>query len=1274
MRGIIIVIATAAALGLCVSAYAESASVMLEKGVYYEETKGDLDAAIAVYEAIVAGEEAGRRYAAEAQYRLGACYLKKGEREKATAAFNAVLSKYPDQAEMVEAAERQLGEMPPRGDWVPLGVVVERWLKDESEDLLDFETGEVVVRPDWAKRPDSILAWARESNVDFGAETNPSWLGGAGIDMAAVPVEDSGWAERLSVDQVNEFMRYVANSPLAPIGLGRIPATYVFRTREGTLGIMQMAYAEEDRLAVRYKLLAYGQEGAEPVTRRAIPKAAWVPLGEEVKIALGAEFSLVDFEGRGLVSVPRHVVEGTGGLIALAREKEADFGIERQNDEMEGGGFDLAAAHCEDWYWENGTLENVSEQVSWVANSPLSFVGRRGVPATYAFRTREGTVGLMRMEKTDGEGVELRYKLLGYGQEANRLPEGMVARATVPGDWVPLGVVIERVVSDVDKSKVNSALDLETGKLLRMPEGRDTELVEWALRGGVDFVADSGGNQVGGAGVAMVLTEVWGEEWDGDVTVNDLDRKRLPAHTEMDEYMEKLLSRLALLRAAGSSDGMGYEAEQWVEILFSEIESPTSMLPRTFAFRTKEGSVGLLQIVGGNEEEVRLRYKLLAYGEGTPTLAKTGVPGDWVALGEVVERVVNDNDVMKNMFLDFETGNLYSSPPDAGGWEQERLLKWLEETGIDVGGEDEFPGLFGSGLAAASLQDDMWDKATVEIVEKTGLPYGRTMAVIDDDGLLWTQLPIYPERMPTTYGFQTREGSVGVMQVLKLEDKQFYLRYKLLGYGEKTTTGEAGGKRRVGWLAINDVVVRTLESQGAMKECMLDLETGKVSRMPDPAEVGREGMSRILQEGVDLIGDISLKGAAGFNMAAVRVEDSVWDGATAERVNQLGLGTKANEEGTLLVGPTTVTVPTESGNQEVSGGTDFPVTYAFRTGEGTVGVLQILAAGDDRIHIRYKLLGYGGEPETYPRELVELAQELDMPIDELAKIWREGEIERETVKARSRRRACKNRLKTIGVAIHTYATDHDMKFPAGETAVEALGELVAHVAPGPYLKSFVFVCPADEAGMKAQKETEKLSEETCSYGWVPGLREDSPPDYIVAYDKSPEFHGGMRNVLWVDGHVETMTDMQFLERMTEQFERMGLETSGIQWEMQFRKASPLVFELRSMLKDEETGEPVGHVMVKRLVEGQWYPAYFNVRKGDAIGDIQEVVVKGPDGKAVRKKIDLRTGATVVGFEEFYDMGTSENKGETGTRVVKHWAMIYRYREGDVRKMGAKTGR
>ncbi len=75
-RGVAVVVAALAA-GL--TARAESAAVLLEKGVYAEETAGDLDGAIKIYEQIVADAQAARPKAAEAHLRLGICYAKKGD-------------------------------------------------------------------------------------------------------------------------------------------------------------------------------------------------------------------------------------------------------------------------------------------------------------------------------------------------------------------------------------------------------------------------------------------------------------------------------------------------------------------------------------------------------------------------------------------------------------------------------------------------------------------------------------------------------------------------------------------------------------------------------------------------------------------------------------------------------------------------------------------------------------------------------------------------------------------------------------------------------------------------------------------------------------------------------------------------------------------------------------------------------------------------------------------------------------------------------------------
>jgi len=85
-------------------AAAQSASQLLEKGIYTEETVGDLDGAIKIYKQIVAEAKANRKFAAQAQYRLGHCLWKQGKKEEGKQAFQALIQDFPEQAELVQKA------------------------------------------------------------------------------------------------------------------------------------------------------------------------------------------------------------------------------------------------------------------------------------------------------------------------------------------------------------------------------------------------------------------------------------------------------------------------------------------------------------------------------------------------------------------------------------------------------------------------------------------------------------------------------------------------------------------------------------------------------------------------------------------------------------------------------------------------------------------------------------------------------------------------------------------------------------------------------------------------------------------------------------------------------------------------------------------------------------------------------------------------------------------------------------------------------------------
>jgi tetratricopeptide (TPR) repeat protein len=127
----------AAALGLLLAAStvrAQSPSELLEKGIYAEQTAGNLDEAVALYRKAVAEAKAVEAVAAEAQYRLGQCLLKQKKNAEANAAFRKLIDAYPNQKDWVAKARKQL----PEEGTLPLGPAP--WKSGEAM-VLDMTMG-----------------------------------------------------------------------------------------------------------------------------------------------------------------------------------------------------------------------------------------------------------------------------------------------------------------------------------------------------------------------------------------------------------------------------------------------------------------------------------------------------------------------------------------------------------------------------------------------------------------------------------------------------------------------------------------------------------------------------------------------------------------------------------------------------------------------------------------------------------------------------------------------------------------------------------------------------------------------------------------------------------------------------------------------------------------------------------------------------------------------------------------------------------------------------
>src|SRR5262245_57636951 len=76
--------------------HAASAAELLEKGIYTEESKGELKTAIQIYQEIVEDPGADRSLVAQAQLRMGLCQLKLGNKPQAITALDRLTQEFPD--------------------------------------------------------------------------------------------------------------------------------------------------------------------------------------------------------------------------------------------------------------------------------------------------------------------------------------------------------------------------------------------------------------------------------------------------------------------------------------------------------------------------------------------------------------------------------------------------------------------------------------------------------------------------------------------------------------------------------------------------------------------------------------------------------------------------------------------------------------------------------------------------------------------------------------------------------------------------------------------------------------------------------------------------------------------------------------------------------------------------------------------------------------------------------------------------------------------------
>jgi len=92
----------------------QSPTQLFQQALYAEQTAGDLDKAIKLYQKVVQDAAEVEKLAARATFQLGMCYLKKGEEGKAAEYFKKVVKQYHAQKELAEKASKQLEKLQPK--------------------------------------------------------------------------------------------------------------------------------------------------------------------------------------------------------------------------------------------------------------------------------------------------------------------------------------------------------------------------------------------------------------------------------------------------------------------------------------------------------------------------------------------------------------------------------------------------------------------------------------------------------------------------------------------------------------------------------------------------------------------------------------------------------------------------------------------------------------------------------------------------------------------------------------------------------------------------------------------------------------------------------------------------------------------------------------------------------------------------------------------------------------------------------------------------------
>jgi hypothetical protein len=219
----------------------------------------------------------------------------------------------------------------------------------------------------------------------------------------------------------------------------------------------------------------------------------------------------------------------------------------------------------------------------------------------------------------------------------------------------------------------------------------------------------------------------------------------------------------------------------------------TSSEAKSWIFRTREGSGGILQILATNRNPpgVRLRYKLARQdGGGGGTAPSTGQGAVAPEFEPAVEAVLVHPEGRVAELLDLDTGQRATST-DFGEDDRETHA-WIRSSRVDVLGVVEKGRMAALCLdmVVAPAGSNSWDAITAR-----GVGTNWHLAQGEQDKI--TVISPIADKTDTWF-FRTREGGQGVLQIVgqTANPSGVKVRYRLVQPGHDATSSQSGTATR----------------------------------------------------------------------------------------------------------------------------------------------------------------------------------------------------------------------------------------------------------------------------------------------------------------------------------------------------------------------------------------------------------------------------------------------------------------------------------------------